>query len=391
MGKLVGVLVALIVIAAAAVAGGWFWLNGVYTADGPTTADGKPRAVIVAKGGTAQTIAAKLKAAGAIADDGQFRLAVRAMEFVPGAKKLVLKAGEYDIPSGASMKQIVDLLSSGKATNYVVVVPEGLTSAMILNLLQSSEWNTTNPAWRPSEEEIAAQKAAFNALPAGERAGLKFRAKWGRTIKLAGPTPALPAEGVLLPGDYAVQPGDTIESVIDRMIKAQQDLLAELWPNRQSGLPFKTKEEAVNLASIVENETGVPHERPQVASLFINRLNKGMRLQSDPTIVYGITRGVPLGHGLRVSEIANKTEWNTYQIDGLPKTPICNPGKESIKAVLQPAVTDYIYFVADGTGGHAFASTLGEHNANVTRWRQIEKQRDAKEPAPVPAGAKPKP
>jgi UPF0755 protein len=238
-------------------------------------------------------------------------------------------------------------------------VPEGLTSQLILSLLVEKKW-----------------KATGGASP---------------TYQLGGSVPALPAEGVLLPGDYAVTRGDTIASVVDRMIKAQQDLLAELWPNRQAGLPFKTKEEAVNLASIVENETGVSHERAKVASLFINRLNKGMRLQSDPTIVYGITRGVPLGHGLRVSEIANKTEWNTYQIDGLPKTPICNPGRESIKAVLQPAVTDYIYFVADGSGGHVFASTLGEHNANVANWRLVEKQRDAKKPAPPPAGAAPKP
>lgn len=362
MGKLVGVLVALIVIAAAAVAGGWFWLDSVYTAEGPKTADGKPRVVLIEKGSSSGVIATRLKEVGAISDDSQFKLALRVREMLPaflGGEKPVMKAGEYELKSGASMEAIVKELSTGSPLQYAVVVPEGLTSQMILSLLVDREW-----------------KATGGAAP---------------TYKLAGPVPALPAEGVLLPGDYAVSRGDTIGSVIDRMIKAQQDLLAELWPNRQSGLPFKTKEEAVNLASIVENETGVPHERPQVASLFINRLNKGMRLQSDPTIVYGITRGVPLGHGLRVSEIANKTEWNTYQIDGLPKTPICNPGKESIKAVLQPAVTDYIYFVADGTGGHAFASTLGEHNANVTRWRQIEKQRDAKEPAAVAPGAKPKP
>jgi UPF0755 protein len=387
LGKLVGFLFTLVVIAAVAAAGAWFWINSVYTAEGPTTADGKPRVVMVSKGGSVRTISTKLKEAGAIADDNQFRLALRVSEFVPGSSQLVLKAGEYDIPSGASMKAIVELLSSGKAQNYVVVVPEGLTSAMILNLLAEEEWNTTNTMWRPTDDEIAQQRAAFNKLPVGQRQGKKFRAKWGRTVKLEGPVPAVPAEGVLLPGDYAVQPGNTIESVIDRMIKAQQDLLAELWPNRQAGLPFKTPEEAVNLASIVENETGVPHERPQVASLFVNRLNKSMRLQSDPTIVYGITRGVPLGHGLRRSEIDTKTDWNTYQVDGLPKTPICNPGRESIAAVLNPAQTSYIYFVADGSGGHAFAETLGQHNANVSKWREIEKQRDAKEPAAV--GAKP--
>lgn len=355
MSKLVGILLALVIIGAAALGGGWLWLNSAFTREGPATADGKPRFVLIEKGSATQAIATKLKDAGAIEDDGQFRLALRVREIL--GEKPIMKAGEYELKSGASMEAIVKELSTGSPLQYAVIVPEGLTSQTILSLLVEKEWKSTGGA--------------------------------GPTYKLGGSVPALPAEGVLLPGDYAVTRGDTIESVINRMIKAQQDLLAELWPDRQSGLPIKTKEEAVTLASIVENETGVPHERPQVASLFINRLNKGMRLQSDPTIVYGITRGVPLGHGLRVSEIATKTEWNTYQIDGLPKTPICNPGRESIRAVLQPAVTDYIYFVADGSGGHAFASTLGDHNANVANWRQIEKKRDARDPATT--GAKPKP
>jgi len=356
LGKLIGILFSLVIVAAVAAGAGWFWINSSFTADGPATTDGKPRVVMIERGSTTQAIATKLKEVGAIADDGLFRLALRVREIL--GDKPVMKAGEYEIVSGASMEAIVKELSDGKALQYAVIVPEGLTSQMILSLLVDREWKATGGAQH--------------------------------TYKLAGPVPAVPAEGVLLPGDYAVTRGDTVESVINRMIKAQQDLLAELWPNRQPGLPVRTPEEAVNLASIVENETGVPHERPQVASLFINRLNKPMRLQSDPTIVYGITRGVPLGHGLRVSEIAQKTEWNTYQIDGLPKTPICNPGRESIKAVLNPAQTNYIYFVADGSGGHAFAETLGEHNANVSKWREIEKQRDAKQPAAV-QGAKPKP
>lgn len=344
MGKLVGILFSLVIVAAVAAGAGWFWLNGAFTGEGPATPDGKPRVVMIERGSGAQAIATKLKEAGAITDDGQFRLALRVREVL--GDKPVMKAGEYEIKSGASMEAIVKELSDGSALQYAVIVPEGLTSQMILSLLVDREWKATGGA--------------------------------EHAYKLAGPVPAVPAEGVLLPGDYAVTRGDTVESVINRMIKAQQDLLAELWPNRQPGLPVKTPEEAVNLASIVENETGVPHERPQVASLFINRLNKPMRLQSDPTIVYGITRGVPLGHGLRVSEIAQKSDWNTYQIDGLPKTPICNPGRESIKAVLNPAQTNYIFFVADGSGGHAFAETLGEHNANVSKWREIEKQRDAK-------------
>jgi UPF0755 protein len=181
--------------------------------------------------------------------------------------------------------------------------------------------------------------------------------------------------------------GESIGSVVQRAIKAQNDLMAQLWPNRQPGLPvdIKTPQDAIKLASIVENETGLKEERPQVAALFINRLRKPMRLQSDPTVVYGISQGVPLGHGLQNNELARAHEWNTYQIDGLPKTPICNPGKEAIAAVLNPPQSKYYYFVANGTGGHAFAETLAEHNANVTKWREIEKARDlARNPPPPP-------
>lgn len=349
MGKLVGILFSLVIVAAVVAGGGWFWINSTYTAAGPTTENGKPRVVMIERGATTQAIATKLAEAGAIADDGMFRLALRVRELT--GDKAMMKAGEYEIDSGASMEAIVDELSEGRALQYAVIVPEGLTSAMILKLLQDREWKATGGA--------------------------------EQTYKLAGPVPETPAEGVLLPGDYAVTRGDTMESVIDRMIKAQATLIEELWANRQPGLPLKTKEDAIKLASIVENETGIPEERPMVASLFINRLNKPMRLQSDPTIVYGLTRGVPLGHGLRVSEIATKHEWNTYHIDGLPKTPICNPGRESIVAVLNPPQSNYLYFVADGSGGHAFASTLAQHNANVANWRLIEKQRGAKEPAAV--------
>ncbi len=347
MGKLVGILFSLVIVAAVALVGGWFWINSTFSADGPATADGKPRVVMIERGSSTQAIATKLKEAGAIADDGMFRTVLRMREFL--GDNPVMKAGEYEIKSGASMEAIVKELSEGAPLQYAVIVPEGLTSAMILKLLQDKEWKATGGA--------------------------------AHAYKLAGPVPEVPAEGVLLPGDYAVTRGDTIESVIDRMIKAQATLIEELWAKRQPGLPLKTKEDAIKLASIVENETGIPEERPMVASLFINRLNKPMRLQSDPTIVYGLTRGVPLGHGLRVSEIATKHEWNTYQIDGLPKTPICNPGRESIAAVLNPPQSNYLFFVADGSGGHAFASTLAQHNANVANWREVEKKRDA---APKP-------
>jgi UPF0755 protein len=190
----------------------------------------------------------------------------------------------------------------------------------------------------------------------------------------------VPAEGSLAPDSYEVVPGDTRQSVIDRMQEAQQVILAAAWEDRQPDLPIESPEEALILASIIEKETGVPEERGQVASVFVNRLRAGMRLQTDPTVIYGITegRGV-LGRGLRQSELRGATPYNTYVIEGLPPTPIANPGRASIEAALNPEETPYIFFVADGTGGHAFAETLDEHNRNVARWREIEAERAAEE------------
>jgi UPF0755 protein len=358
LGRVVVFLV--IVLAALAVvgAGAWFYGHNVYVQAGPPNEDGAPRTVTIEQGSGVPAIAKKLKASGAIRDEFEFSTAIRTINWWPFGEDVVLKAGEYAVPSGASIEKIIEQLSEGKALHYAVVIPEGLTSEMIMKLLAEKEWKPIGGA--------------------------------GPTVKLAGDRPPTPAEGVMLPGDYAIKRGDTIESVVQRSIKAQKDLMAELWPNRQPGLPFKTPEEAINLASIVENETGVAAERPLVASLFVNRLRRPMRLESDVTIVYGLTRGVPLGHGIRVSERARKTEWNTYQIDGLPKTPICNPGREAIAAVLDPPVTNYYYFVADGTGGHAFASTFGEHQRNVANWRRIEAEA-GQAPRSAPRAAAPMP
>jgi len=186
-----------------------------------------------------------------------------------------------------------------------------------------------------------------------------------------------PAEGSLAPRDYDVNEGDTVSSVLTRMQETQAGILADAWENRADDLPLETPEEALILASIIEKETSVPDERKQVASVFVNRLNRGMRLQTDPTVIYGITRGEGvLGRGLRQSELRAATPWNTYVIEGLPPTPIANPGQAAIEAALNPDTTPYIFFVADGTGGHAFATTLEEHNRNVARWRAIEAQRE---------------
>jgi UPF0755 protein len=182
-----------------------------------------------------------------------------------------------------------------------------------------------------------------------------------------------------LPDTYVFTRGRTRQSIIDQMKAAQTRLMDRLWAERKSGLPITTPQEAIILASLVEKETGKADERAQVAGVFVNRLRKGMRLQSDPTIIYGITLGQgKLDRPLYRSDIREKTAYNTYQIDGLPPTPIANPGRASLEAVLNPLDTDYVYFVADGTGGHAFAVTLDEHNANVRQWRAwLKEQREA--------------
>lgn len=190
---------------------------------------------------------------------------------------------------------------------------------------------------------------------------------------LTGSLETVPAEGTLAPDSYEVERGTEREAIIAEMTRRQETRLATAWENRVTGLPYDTPEEALIMASIIEKETGVPEERRQVASVFVNRLRQGMRLQTDPTVIYGITKGEGvLGRGLRQSELRRETSWNTYVIDGLPPTPIANPGLLSIEAALDPDTTDYIFFVADGTGGHAFAVTLDEHNENVARWRAIE-------------------
>ena len=191
---------------------------------------------------------------------------------------------------------------------------------------------------------------------------------------LTGPiTP--PPEGSILPDTYQVQRGDSRAEVVVRMRLARDQLLDELWANRQPGLPITTPDQAVILASIVEKETALPAERPRIAAVFTNRLRAGMRLESDPTIIYGVSKGRPLGRGIRASELARKTIYNTYQIDGLPPTPIANPGREALAAVLAPPKTKELFFVADGTGGHVFANSYEEHLRNVARWRALERKK----------------
>ena len=194
---------------------------------------------------------------------------------------------------------------------------------------------------------------------------------------LEGDVAELPEEGSLAPDSYEVRAGTELADVIAEMQSRQEAIIAEAWAGRTEGLPLETPEEMLVLASIIEKETGVAEERRQVASVFVNRLREGMRLQTDPTVIYGITNGQGvLGRGLRQSELRRATPYNTYVINGLPPGPIANPGAAAIRAAVDPAETDFLFFVADGTGGHAFARTLAEHNENVAKWRQIEAQQN---------------
>ena len=301
----------------------------VYEGPGPSAPAGAKTTVVLRKGASLPEIAASLEQGGVIRSSSIFMTAAK----LTGAAR-ALKAGEYEFKTRASMAAVLDAIRHGRIVRHWITIPEGLTSDMVMDILNQSD-------------------------------------------VLAGDAPT-PPEGAILPETYEVQRGEDRAAVLQRMMDDRDALLSELWANRQSGLPFSSKEEAVTLASIVEKETGLPSERPRVAAVFVNRLRTGMRLGSDPTIIYGISRGRPLGRGIRLSELQRPTPYNTYLIAGLPPTPIANPGRAALAAVLNPAKTGDLYFVADGTGGHVFASTLEQHNANVAKWREIERQRAAK-------------
>ena len=308
------------------------WGQRQYEAAGPLTA---PLVVEVDRGEGLSSVAEKLESGGAIRNGSLFRVAARYTEQDQG-----LRYGEYQIPAGASVKDILALMNQGGNVLRQVIVPEGWTSWQVVQLLKNND-------------------------------------------ELEGEIAEVPPEGSLAPAGYDFQRGDTRQALIDRMTAQQSKILAEAWANRAQGLPFDTPEELLTMASIVERETGVPEERPMVASVFENRLRRGMRLQTDPTVIYGLTMGQEgLGRGLRASELSKPTPYNTYVITGLPPTPIANPGKLAIEAAANPAESDMLYFVADGSGGHAFAASLSEHNRNVAAWRRIEaEQRRAAEEA----------
>lgn len=327
MKRLLLILAALAALAAGAAG----WALTAWRAPGPAMQGGQS-VVLIAPGSSLHQVALTLAAAGVVKHPLLFEAGLRLTG--QGAR---VKAGEYAVPSGASMQALADILVRGKAIQHKLTAAEGLTTRMIYDLVVKD-----------------------GAL-AGE----------------AGP---VPAEGTLLPETYLFTRGTPRRRILDQMRQAQQAYLAAQWPRRAAGLPFTTMAQAVILASIVEKETALPEERRHIASVFINRLRIGMPLQSDPTIIYGLTKGYPLGHGIRQSELAGDTAYNTYRFAGLPPGPICNPGKDAIAAVLHPEQTDDLYFVADGSGGHVFSATITAHQSHVAALRALERRQKARAP-----------
>ena len=355
------------------------WGREQYSAKGPLASQ---ICLKVDRGSTMTRVSRELETEGAVRSGTIFRLGA---EYTDKTDRL--KAGSYLLPEGASMADITDIITKGGASTCgtEVVYRIGVTASSV----QARELDAASGTYVETAEFVPGSDAPDSFTKARSDAGTRFRIAIAEGVTswqiveglkavdvLDGAAPAVSAEGTLAPDSYEVRVGDTRASVIDRMSAAQTAILATAWENRADGLPLKSPEEALILASIIEKETGVPEERGQVASVFINRLNRGMKLQTDPTVIYGITKGEGiLGRGLRQSELRRETPWNTYVIEGLPPTPIANPGKASIEAALNPLSTDFVFFVADGTGGHAFAATLDEHNANVAKWRKIEAER----------------
>lgn len=321
----------LVIIGMVVAVGGLLYAANQFYADGVVATD---TAFTVERGSSISTVAARLEEQGLI-PSGQllpstllFRLGATALK-----KESGLKAGVYTLKANSSMADIITELTEGKPVEFFVNVIPGETSYQVAQRLN-------DPA-----------------------------------LSLTGDPVELPPEGSLLAVRYDFFPGDTRQAVLDAMTARMKAAVDEIWAGRDPSIDevIKSPAELVTLASIVEKETGVAGERPQVAAVFINRLKRGMRLQTDPTVIYGITKGEGvLGRGLRQSELRRETPWNTYVIDGLPPTPIANPGADAIKAAMNPDQTDFLFFVADGTGGHVFAETLEEHNENVAKWRAIE-------------------
>jgi len=363
------------------VAGVILWGQNEYNSAGPLEGSICLR---VDRGSNMRRVSEDLEERGAVSSSTIFRIGA---DYT--GKDGLLKAGSWLIPEGATMAEITDLVTRGGASTCgtEVVYRIGVTQvqAQVRELDPATEayrevveFDLLGEADAPGEytEVVAQNDTRFRINIAEGVTSWQIVTALNAVEVMEGEIGGVPPEGSLAPTSYEVERGDVRAELLDRMKEIQTTRLAAAWEARDDDLPLEDPSDVLILASIIEKETGVPEERGQVASVFVNRLRRGMRLQTDPTVIYGITKGEGvLGRGLRQSELRQATPYNTYVIQGLPPTPIANPGEASLMAAVQPAETDYVFFVADGSGGHAFAETLDEHNENVARWRELEAQR----------------
>lgn len=358
------------------------WGKSQYTASGPLET---AICLRVERGSNMTKVSRDLESQGAVSNGTMFRLGAKYSE-----KTGDLKAGSFLVNAGSSMEQIVEQVTTSGASSCgtEIVYRVGITriTAQVRELDPASNKFVERAEFQLSTDETP----AIYTEKRGER-DTRYRIALAEGVTswqvvealkamdmLDGDPGERPAEGMLAPDSYEVVPGTKRADVLAEMQDRQTLRINAAWEARTDGLPLASPEEMLILASIIEKETGVPTERRQVASVFTNRLNRGMRLQTDPTVIYGVTKGEGiLGRGLRQSELRKVTPWNTYVIEGLPPTPIANPGMASLEAAVNPDTTKYVFFVADGTGGHAFAETLQEHNRNVKKWREIEAERSS--------------
>ncbi|GAA3872963.1 endolytic transglycosylase MltG [Celeribacter arenosi] len=375
----------LLIVALVLAAGAVAWGKAQYTAEGPLES---AICLRVPSGTNMRSVSQDLAEQGAISAAQVFRIGADYTE-----KTSQLKAGAFLIPEGSSMEEIVDIVTRGGAstcgTEVVFRIGVNATEVQVRELDPVTQAYVEVAEFAPDAEDLVVPEK-YTEVRATSDARYRVLVAEGTTVwrvveslKLAdfidGSVEAdeMPQEGMLAPDSYEVRAGSDVDDLIARMTAAQEARIAKVWAERTDGLPIESPEEMLTLASIIEKETGIAAERRQVASVFVNRLNQGMRLQTDPTVIYGVTNGVGvLGRGLRQSELQSDSPYNTYVIGGLPPGPIANPGLASMEAAVDPDETPYIFFVADGTGGHAFAETLSEHNANVVKWREIEAQRN---------------
>ncbi len=359
------------------------WGQSKYSSAGPLE---ESICLRVKSGSNMRIVSSELEERGALSSGAIFRIGADYTN-----KNSALKAGSWLIPERASMAVITDLITKGGASTCgtEVIYRIGITTAQV----QVRELDpVTERFFEVASFDALAEEARPDTYSSVlDQADTRYRidvaegvTSWqivtamSKMDALTGEVNEIPPEGSLAPFSYEVVKGESRATVIQKMREVQDVRLAAAWEGRAEGVPLENPYEALILASIIEKETGLPEERRQVASVFANRLKRGMRMQTDPTVIYGITNGQgTLGRGLRQSELRNATPYNTYVIDGLPPTPIANPGEESLKAAVNPDTTDFVFFVADGTGGHAFAETLEEHNRNVAKWREIEAERAA--------------